>query len=54
MVGAKTASRSARMWNIAGITTGSVFVVIAVVINAIVIPVVILADNDYESDYYDY
>lgn len=53
--GASAASRSARMWNIAGITIGSVFVGIAVVISAIVIPVVIVAGKDDYDDYnYDY
>ena len=49
VLGAQTASRSARTWNIVGISFGSVFLVVAVIVNIIWIPIVLVADanDDY-------
>ena len=51
VVGAQSASRSARTWSIAGIVWGSVTLVLVVIANVIWIPVVLVADANNGYDY---
>ena len=51
VVGALSASRSARIWSIAGIVWGSVTLVLVVIANVIWIPVVLVADANNNYDY---
>ena len=49
MLGAQSASRSARTWNIVGIMWGSVTLVLVVIANIIWIPIALADDaNDYD------
>jgi hypothetical protein len=49
VLGAQSASRSARTWNIVGIMWGSVTLVLVVIANIIWIPIALADDaNDYD------
>ena len=54
VVGAMSASRSSRTWNIVGIVFGSITLVLVVIANVIWIPIVVVAnENENEYEYYD-